>query len=51
MVSDGMTNREILEAHPDLELEDVQEALKFAAEAGGFPFPFVRKRKKEKRSS
>lgn len=33
MVSDGMTDREILEAYPDLDLEDVQEALRFAAEA------------------
>ncbi|MBI4642673.1 MAG: DUF433 domain-containing protein [Deltaproteobacteria bacterium] len=33
MVADGMTNKEILEAYPDLELADIQEALRFAAEA------------------
>lgn len=33
MVADGMTNREILEAYPDLEEKDIQEALRFAAEA------------------
>ena len=33
MVSDGMTNKEILEAYPDLKIEDIQEALRFAAEA------------------
>jgi uncharacterized protein (DUF433 family) len=33
MVSDGMTNTEILEAYPDLKPEDIQEALRFAAEA------------------
>jgi len=33
MVADGMTTTEILEAYPDLEPEDVQEALNFAAEA------------------
>jgi len=33
MVADGMTNKEILEAYPDLELADIQEALHFAAEA------------------
>lgn len=33
MVSDGMTKEEILEAYPDLEGEDIQEALRFAAEA------------------
>ena len=31
MVADGMTNAEILAEHPDLELEDITEALKFAA--------------------
>ncbi len=33
MVADGMTNAEILEAYPDLEEEDLVEALRFAAEA------------------
>jgi len=33
MVAEGMTTAEILEAYPDLEREDVQEALNFAAEA------------------
>lgn len=33
MVSDGMTDKEILEAYPDLKPEDIQEALRFAAEA------------------
>jgi len=33
MISDGMTENEILEAYPDLELEDIREALRYAAEA------------------
>ena len=33
MVADGMTNEEILAAFPDLELEDIREALRYAAEA------------------
>jgi uncharacterized protein (DUF433 family) len=33
MVADGMTEAEILEAYPDLEPDDVREALRFAAEA------------------
>lgn len=33
MVADGMNKLEILEAYPDLEDEDIQEALYFAAEA------------------
>ena len=33
MVADGMTEDEILGAYPDLEREDVCEALRFAAEA------------------
>ena len=33
MVSDGMTDKEILEAYPDLNIEDIREALRFAAEA------------------
>jgi uncharacterized protein (DUF433 family) len=32
MVADGMTVPEILEAYPDLEGEDVRQALLFAAE-------------------
>ena len=33
MVADGMTHKEILQAYPDLEAEDIREALRFAAEA------------------
>lgn len=33
MLADGMTEREILGAYPDLEPKDVQEALRYAAEA------------------
>lgn len=33
MVADGMTAREILDAYPDLEDEDIREALRFAADA------------------
>lgn len=33
MVADGMRQEEILAAYPDLEAEDVQEALRYAAEA------------------
>jgi len=33
MIADGMTKAEILKAFPDLEGEDVQEALQYAAEA------------------
>jgi uncharacterized protein (DUF433 family) len=33
MVADGMTEREILEAYPDLEVDDIREALRYAAEA------------------
>ena len=33
MVADGMTNVEILTAYPDLEDEDIHEALRFAADA------------------
>jgi uncharacterized protein (DUF433 family) len=33
MIADGMTEDEILAAYPDLEREDVREALRFAAEA------------------
>ena len=33
MMADGMSTEEILKAYPDLCLEDVREALKYAAEA------------------
>ena len=33
MVADGMANAEILDAFPDLEVEDLREALRYAAEA------------------
>ena len=33
MVADGMTASEIAEELPDLEVEDVQEALRYAAQA------------------
>jgi uncharacterized protein (DUF433 family) len=33
MVADGLTNDEILELFPDLEPEDIQEALRYAREA------------------
>ncbi len=33
MIADRMTEEEILKAYPDLEREDIQEALKYAAEA------------------
>ncbi len=33
MVAEGMTEEEILEAHPGLEQEDIREALRYAAEA------------------
>ena len=33
MVGEGMTEAEILKAYPDLELEDIREALRYAAEA------------------
>lgn len=33
MVSEGMTETEILRAYPDLEPEDIREALRYAAEA------------------
>ncbi|NWG76641.1 MAG: DUF433 domain-containing protein [Rubrivivax sp.] len=33
MIADGMTAEEILKAYPDLEREDIQEALRYAAEA------------------
>ncbi|MCA0458704.1 MAG: DUF433 domain-containing protein [Chloroflexi bacterium] len=33
MIASGMSNDEILNAYPDLELEDILEALQFAASA------------------
>jgi len=33
LMADGMTEAEVLAAYPDLESEDVREALRFAAEA------------------
>lgn len=33
MVAEGMTTDEILGAYPDLDKDDIQEALRFAAEA------------------
>ena len=32
MVADGMSTEDILDAYPDLEQEDIVEALRFAAE-------------------
>ena len=33
MVADGMGNEEILRAYPDLEAEDIREALRYASDA------------------
>ncbi|HEY1385284.1 MAG TPA: DUF433 domain-containing protein [Dongiaceae bacterium] len=33
MVADGMTAADILAAYPDLERDDIQEALRYAADA------------------
>ena len=33
MVADGMNEEEILQAYPDLERDDIKEALQYAAEA------------------
>ncbi len=33
MIADGMPEAEVLEAYPDLEAEDIREALRYAAEA------------------
>jgi uncharacterized protein (DUF433 family) len=33
MVADGMSEDEILKAYPDLESEDIYQALRYAAEA------------------
>ena len=44
MVADGMTEEEILAAYPDLEREDIREALRYAAEAvRESELPFVTK--------
>lgn len=32
MLAEGMSEKEILDAYPDLELEDIREALRFASE-------------------
>jgi uncharacterized protein (DUF433 family) len=33
LVADGMSREEILAAHPDLEVKDIEQALRYAAEA------------------
>jgi len=33
MVADGMDDQEILQAYPDLEIDDIRETLRYAAEA------------------
>jgi uncharacterized protein (DUF433 family) len=33
MIADGMTEEEVLAAYPDLEREDIYEALRYAADA------------------
>ncbi len=33
MVAEGMSDQEILAAYPDLEVEDIREAVRYAAEA------------------
>jgi uncharacterized protein (DUF433 family) len=33
MIADGMTEEEILRAYPDLQRDDLREALRYAAEA------------------
>ena len=33
MISDGMTEKDILNAYPDLTVKDIREALRYAAEA------------------
>jgi len=33
LVADGMSREEILAAYPDLEAEDIEQALRYAAEA------------------
>lgn len=33
MIAEGMSETEILQAYPDLQVEDIREALRYAAEA------------------
>jgi uncharacterized protein (DUF433 family) len=33
MIADGISDAEVLDAYPDLEAEDVREAMRYAAEA------------------
>lgn len=33
MIADGMSNQEVLAAYPDLQIEDIHESLRYAAEA------------------
>jgi uncharacterized protein (DUF433 family) len=33
MIADGMSSQEVLAAYPDLEIEDIHESLRYAAEA------------------
>ena len=33
MVAEGMSNKDILDTYPDLEPEDIREALRYAAQA------------------
>ena len=33
MIADGMKEKDILKFYPDLEIEDIRESLKYAAEA------------------
>jgi uncharacterized protein (DUF433 family) len=45
MIAEGMSKEEILKAYPDLEPDDIREALFFAAEAlreRGLPFVDIR---------
>ncbi len=37
MVAEGMNEAEILEAYPDLQIEDIREALRYAAETIDYP--------------
>jgi uncharacterized protein (DUF433 family) len=33
MVAEGMTSKEIIDDYPDLQMEDIEQALQYAAEA------------------
>jgi len=33
MIAEGMSESEVLDAYPDMEIEDIREALRYAAEA------------------